>query len=240
MNKDLLEKNKIDNFKDIFVKKKDHLRKEFYKHHKAIKTCKNISETSDEFLKKLFSCFAKKNKNVSKSISICAVGGYGRKQLAPFSDLDLLFLYSNEVNLKEVEEFIQFFTYPLWDLQLKIGYAVRSEKEAIDLSMKDHVIKTSMLDARFICGSKKIFKDTIYKFSSEVRMSGYDLLKDKIAEREEKLVDLGYDYFRNEPNIKESEGSLRDINLIFWAQKIFTISKRKQTSKLLTRNEKKN
>ena len=96
-----------------------------------------------------------------------------------------------------------------------------------------------MLDARFICGSKKIFKDTIYKFSSEVRMSGYDLLKDKIAEREEKLVDLGYDYFRNEPNIKESEGSLRDINLIFWALKIFTISKRKQTSKLLTRNEKK-
>ena len=239
MNKDLLEKNKIDKFKDIFIKKKDHLRKEFYKHHKAIKTCKNISETSDKFLKELFSCFAKKNKKVSRSISICAVGGYGRKQLAPFSDLDLLFLYSNEVNLKEVEEFIQFFIYPLWDLQLKVGYAVRSEKEAIDLSIKDHVIKTSMLDARFICGSKKIFKDTIYKFSSEVRMSGYDLLKDKIAEREEKLVDLGYDYFRNEPNIKESEGSLRDINLIFWALKIFTISKRKQTSKLLTRNEKK-
>jgi [protein-PII] uridylyltransferase len=239
MNKDLLEKNKIDKFKDIFIKKKDHLRKEFYKHHKAIKTCKNISETSDELLKELFSCFANKNNKVSRSISICAVGGYGRKQLAPFSDLDLLFLYSNEVNLKEVEEFIQFFIYPLWDLQLKVGYAVRSEKEAIDLSIKDHVIKTSMLDARFICGSKKIFKDTIYKFSSEVRMSGYDLLKDKIAEREEKLVDLGYDYFRNEPNIKESEGSLRDINLIFWALKIFTISKRKQTSKLLTRNEKK-
>ena len=239
MNKDLLEKDKIDKFKDIFIKKKDHLRKEFYKHHKAIKTCKNISETSDEFLKKLFSCFAKKNKKVSRSISICAVGGYGRKQLAPFSDLDLLFLYSNEVNIKEVEEFIQFFIYPLWDLQLKVGYAVRSEKEAIDLSIKDHVIKTSMLDARFICGSKKIFKDTIYKFSSEVRMSGYDLLKDKIAEREEKLIDLGYDYFRNEPNIKESEGSLRDINLIFWALKIFTISKRKQTSKLLSRNEKK-
>ena len=55
MNKDLLEKDKIDKFKDIFIKKKDHLRKEFYKHHKAIKTCKNISETSDEFLEKLFS-----------------------------------------------------------------------------------------------------------------------------------------------------------------------------------------
>jgi len=238
MNKDLLAKDKIDKFKDIFIKKKDHLRKEFYKHHKAIKTCKNISETSDEFLKELFGCFAKKNKKISRSISICAVGGYGRKQLAPFSDLDLLFLYSNEVNIKEVEEFIQFFIYPLWDLQLKVGYAVRSEKEAIDLSIKDHVIKTSMLDARFICGSKKIFKDTIHKFSSEVLTSGYDLLKDKIAEREEKLVDLGYDYFRNEPNIKESEGSLRDINLIFWALKIFTISKRKQTPKLLTRNEK--
>ena len=81
-----------------------------------------------------------------------------KKTISPFSDLDLLFLYSNEVNIKEVEEFIQFFIYPLWDLQLKVGYAVRSEKEAIDLSIKDHVIKTSMLDARFICGSKKYLR----------------------------------------------------------------------------------
>ncbi len=79
---------------------------------------------------------------------------------------------------------------------------------------------------------KKIFKDTIHKFSSEVRTSGYDLLKDKIAEREEKLVDLGYDYFRNEPNIKESEGSLRDINLIFWALKDIYNFKKKTNLKI--------
>ena len=60
MNKDLLEKDKIDKFKDIFIKKKDHLRKEFYKHHKAIKTCKNISETSDEFLKNYLVVLLKK------------------------------------------------------------------------------------------------------------------------------------------------------------------------------------
>ena len=71
-------------------------------------------------------------------------------------------------------------------------------------------------------------------------MSGYDLLKDKIAERKEKLVDLGYDYFRNEPNIKESEGSLRDINLIFWAQKIFTISKENKHQNYLLEMKKKN
>ena len=101
--------------------------------------------------------------------------GY-EETISTISDLDLLFLHSNEVNIKEVEEFIQFFIYPLWDLQLKVGYAVRSE-EAIDLSIKDHVIKTSMLDARFMW-FKKYLRIQYINFR-EVRKSGYDLLKIK-------------------------------------------------------------
>ena len=118
-------------------------------------------------------------------ISVCAVGGFGRKVLAPFSDLDILILYSNSTDLKKIDKFIRFFIYPLWDLNLKVGYAVRSENQAIELSTKDHVIKTSMLDSRIICGSQIIYEKTINKFFKEVSVTAYELLENKINEREE-------------------------------------------------------
>ena len=151
-----------------------------------------------------------------------------------------MILYSNSTDLKKIDKFIRFFIYPLWDLNLKVGYAVRSENQAIELSTKDHVIKTSMLDSRIICGSQIIYEKTINKFFKEVSVTAYELLENKINEREEKLIDIGYDYFKNEPNIKESEGSLRDINLIFWSLKIFNISRKQENSadQILTKKEK--
>ena len=154
----------IEKLKQTFLKKRNVIKKRFYLEKKAIKTCKKISQITDEFLISIFNFYAKENKEISEMISVCAVGGFGRKVLAPFSDLDILILYSNSTDLKKIDKFIRFFIYPLWDLNLKVGYAVRSENQAIELSTKDHVIKTSMLDSRIICGSQIIYEKTINKF----------------------------------------------------------------------------
>ena len=105
-----------------------------------------------------------KDKSLRDKISICAVGGYGREILAPFSDLDILFLHNNELNQKKLRNFIQTLLYPLWDLGLQVGYAVRNIEESRYYSNKDHVIQTSMLETRFICGNKKIFFRVVDEF----------------------------------------------------------------------------
>ena len=73
-----------------------------------------------------------------------------------------------------------------------------------------------MLDARFICGSQKLYNDLMKRFKNQIEKSGLKLLKSKIIERKKRLNQINFDYFKNEPNLKESEGSLRDINLVFW------------------------
>jgi len=234
-------KDKIKSLKQDFENIRQKIKSEFYNSQNAIKACSKNSENADNFIKKLFKLYSLSNSNVAENVCVCAVGGYGRKHLAPFSDLDILVIYKNSLEMETIEKLIKFCIYPLWDLHLKVGYAVRNEEEALYFSKEDHVIRTSMLDSRLICGSNYIFNKITRDYAKEVESSGYDLLKEKINERENKIIDLGYDYFRNEPNIKESSGSIRDINLIFWSLKIFKLHRKKRISEddLLTKNEKK-
>ena len=173
---------------------------------------------------------------------LCAVGGYGRRTLAPFSDIDVLFIYDKDINEKQIEEIVQFMLFPFWDLGFKIGYAVRNLEDAQLFAQKDHIIQTSMLDARFICGSTKLFKKTIRGFNNNISNKGINLLKQKIEERKKRIEKGILDYFKNEPNLKESEGSLRDINFIYWCIKILRLSRFKwmnEMSDYLTNKEKK-
>ena len=78
-----------------------------------------------------------------------------------------------------------------------------------------------MLDARNICGSKTLFNELQKNFRADIVKYGDKLLRNKLDERNKRIIEVGYDYFKNEPNLKESEGSLRDINLIFWGINIF-------------------
>ena len=163
------------------------------------------------------------------------------RQLAPYSDIDLLFIYDFK-DLEVIEKIVKEFLYPLWDLGLKVGYAVRSLKESIIFSEKDQIIKTTMLDIRLICGSKNLFDKLLENFFKKIKDKKKEFIKEKIEEREQRIKAIGFDYFRNEPNLKGSEGSLRDLNLINWCIKILAISNYNNlnsTDKLLTNNEKK-
>ena len=90
----------------------------------------------------------------------------------------------------------------MWDLGLKVGYAVRSLKESIIFSEKDHIIKTTMLDVRLICGSKNLFDKLLKNYFKKIKENKKKFIKEKIKEREQRIKAIGFDYFRNEPNLK--------------------------------------
>ena len=231
----------IDELKKIYLKERLSAKKKFFSNYSGIENNKQNSNLIDKIIKKIFFVLNKKNKKNFENFSVTAVGGYGRKQLAPYSDIDLLFIY-NSKDLEEIEKLVKEFLYPLWDLGLKVGYAVRSLKESIIFSEKDHIIKTTMLDVRLICGSKNLFDKLLKNYFKKIKENKKKFINEKIKEREQRIKAIGFDYFRNEPNLKGSEGSLRDLNLINWCIKILAISNYdnlKSTNKLLTNNEKK-
>ena len=234
----------IINIKDLkknYFQARESIRKSFFSNYSGIKNNKQNSDLIDKIISKIFFKIEKKNKKIFKKLSITAVGGYGRKQLAPYSDIDLLFIHDLE-NLEIVEEIVKEFLYPLWDLGLKIGYAVRSLKESITFSEKDQIIKTTMLDIRLICGSKDLFDKLLGNFFEKIKDKTNEFINEKIEEREQRIKEIGFDYFKNEPNLKGSEGSLRDLNLINWCIKALAISNYNNLNsadKLLTNNEKK-
>ena len=155
------------NLKPSFEEEKKKIKKSFSTENSGLKNCRRNSDLVDKVINQIFS-YQKKEKKISfEKFFISAVGGYGRRQLAPFSDIDLLFVYDDK-KIEDVESLVKDFLYPLWDLGLKVGYAVRSLKESIVYSGKDQIIKTSMLDTRLVCGSKKLFNELVFNFSKQI------------------------------------------------------------------------
>jgi len=233
---------KLDLIKKIFLKEQNKIQKFFFYSLSGVETCKKNSKLIDQVIKDLFNLIKVQYTFLSNEFLICAVGGYGRKQLAPYSDIDILIIHQEKKKQDEIEKIVKFILYPIWDLGFKIGHAVRTYKQTFDFLKKDHMTKTSMLDSRLIVGSKSFYKKIMKNFEQEVFKTRKSFLSKKILERKEKIIDINFDYFKNEPNIKESEGSLRDINLIFWGLKILGISKKFELSHrgiLLSSNEKK-
>tara|TARA_B100000963_G_scaffold361613_1_gene398141 strand:+ start:707 stop:3268 length:2562 start_codon:yes stop_codon:yes gene_type:complete len=226
-----------DKLKKKFLIKRQQIKQKFFSENKSLKSCLDNSRNIDNLIIQMFNFLSKDKKYYNSFLSVCAVGGYGRKMLAPYSDLDILFIYKKDLDSKKIKKIVEFILFPLWDLGFKIGYAVRNLEESISLSESDHIIQTSMLDCRLICGSKSLYQNVLKYFKLSTEKNGFRLLEKKILERKKRIIEIGYDYFRNEPNLKESEGSLRDINLIFWGLKIFNLSNQKNSSHLLTAKE---
>ena len=159
------------------------------------------------------------NPTDAERYSIAAVGGYGRGELAPFSDIDLLFLLPYKCPPR-IEQIVEYVLYVLWDLGLKVGYATRSIDESIRLSKQDFTIRTSILEARFLCGERTLFDDLRHRFAREViEGSGIEFVEAKLAERNDRHQRMGDSRYVLEPNVKDGKGGLRDIHTLFWIAK---------------------
>ncbi|MFO1243183.1 MAG: hypothetical protein U1E36_08340 [Rickettsiales bacterium] len=154
------------------------------------------------------------NKSTSQNVALVAVGGYGRRDLFPHSDVDLMFLHSEEKDT--VETYAQKILYPLWDLKLKVGHAVRTIEETI-IACQDHTVLTALLDARFITGDKKLFSKFQKEFDAVKKKAGdYTFVRQKLDERKTRHQTWGDSRYLLEPNVKEGKGGLRDLHTLYW------------------------
>ncbi|MBD20105.1 MAG: [protein-PII] uridylyltransferase [Rhodospirillaceae bacterium] len=155
----------------------------------------------------------------SEKIGIAAVGGYGRGEMAPYSDIDLLFLLPYRLTPR-VEQIVESILYLLWDLGLKVGHATRTIDDCIRLSQNDITIRTSILEVRFISGNRPLFNTLKKKFLDEViKDSALEFVEEKLKERDYRHLRMGDSRYVLEPNIKDGKGGLRDLQTLFWIAK---------------------
>jgi len=159
------------------------------------------------------------NPSAGERLALVALGGYGRGELAPFSDIDLLFLLPYK-QTPHGEQVVEFMLYRLWDLGLKVGHAVRSVDECLRQARADMIVRTSLLEARFLWGEQPLHQELRQRFRREiVAGSGPDFVEAKLAERDARLARVGDTRYALEPNIKEGKGGLRDLQTLYWIAK---------------------
>jgi [protein-PII] uridylyltransferase len=159
------------------------------------------------------------NPTQSEHLAIVATGGYGRGLLAPFSDIDLLFIRPYKATPWD-ESVIEFILHMLWDIGLKVGHATRSITECVRLAIQDVTIRTSLLEARYICGDLELFEELRRKFWTDIATgNGQDFVEAKLAERDARHTRQGESRYLVEPNVKDGKGGLRDLQTLYWIGK---------------------
>jgi [protein-PII] uridylyltransferase len=149
-------------------------------------------------------------------LAVAGTGGYGRGVLAPFSDIDLLFLTAEEPS-RQTLQVVEYMLYFLWDLGVKVGHATRSIEDCLVEGAKDTTIRTALLDSRHVAGDARLFADFHARFRAACKEAGVaEYIAAKQAERDVRHRRYGDSPFVVEPNIKEGRGGLRDLQTLYW------------------------
>ena len=159
------------------------------------------------------------NPTESERVAVLAVGGYGRAEMAPHSDVDLLFLTPWKIT-PWAESVIESMLYMLWDLRLKVGHASRTVKDCLRLAREDITIRTALLEYRFVAGHAPLAEDLGERLWNDLfRNTGPEFIEAKLAERAERHRRQGGQRYVLEPNVKEGKGGLRDLQTLYWIGK---------------------
>jgi [protein-PII] uridylyltransferase len=161
------------------------------------------------------------NPSSGERITLVAVGGYGRGEMALHSDIDIAFLSPSKPTGWS-EQVIESMLYTLWDLGLKIGHSSRSLDDMVRMAKSDLTIRTALLEGRYVWGDTGVYQDAARRFDREIRdgsAAARAFVTDKLAEREARHQRMGDSRYVVEPNIKEGKGGLRDLHTLFWIGK---------------------
>ena len=212
--------------KEVLANGRAFIRQRLESDGRGLACAERLSALIDTVVVALFDYTATKvfpvsNPSSAEKLSLVAVGGYGRGTLAPFSDLDLLFLfpYKQTAWSESVTEYI---LYMLWDLGLKVGHATRTVAETINAAKSDMTVRTALLEARLLAGDASLFADLQGRFAKDVvEGTARAFIAAKLAERDTRLSRAGTSRYLVEPQVKEGKGGQRDLQTLFWIGKYY-------------------
>jgi len=154
------------------------------------------------------------------SIALVALGGYGRQELFPYSDIDLMILYQPEQKA-EIKQVVEAILYPLWDAGLEVGHGVRTVEESMEHAGQDFFFQVAMLDARFLVGSQELFNGLLVQYRLRFIDGGREeFVRSMKAFRAARRKRFGSHSYLLEPHIKEGKGGMRDIQAMLWTAKV--------------------
>jgi len=188
----------------------------------GLETARLLASIHDDIVRTLFdftTTHVQPVSNPAKSdhISLCAVGGFGRGEMAPESDLDLLVLIADKKGSPHTEKVTEYILYMLWDMGLKVGHSVRTIDQSIKLAKEDQTILTSLLDLRYLAGDETLAKTLYARFRKDItKGKGRAYIAAKLAERDVRHEREGNSRYVIEPDIKEGKGGLRDLHVLYW------------------------
>ncbi len=159
------------------------------------------------------------NPTQSERLTLIAVGGYGRGEMALHSDIDIAFITPWK-QTGWTEQVIESMLYTLWDLGLKVGHSSRSLDEMVRMAKSDLTIRTALLEGRYVWGDQPLYDEASARFDRDVVAgTARSFITEKLGEREERHKKMGDSRYVVEPNLKEGKGGLRDLHTLFWIGK---------------------
>ncbi len=209
------EKDSLQQFKLLLKQKDAELRQKFNPHKSVSKLLKDKSNFIDAVLS---SCWRHFLGEYASQLSLCAIGGYGRRELFPYSDIDLVVLLDSEDTGPYQEALASFFTF-LWDIGLKPGQSVRTIKQCVEAANNDQTIITSLMENRLIVGNMSLHKTLNQHITPDKIWSSDRFFAAKMEEQRQRYAKFHDTAYNLEPNIKEGPGGLRDRQVIAWVFK---------------------
>ncbi len=183
----------------------------FYENANTAQVLKQTCDLVDHLLKQIW-----QQGDISQQVCLIAVGGYGRRELFPYSDVDLLILLPENADhalTSQIETLIGL----LWDVGLNVGHSVRTLIECVEEASKDVTVQTNLLEARRLIGSKKLYQHFTYSLNNVMNTGAF--FEAKLKEQQQRYTKFNDTAYNLEPNIKESPGGLRDLQIIQWILK---------------------
>ncbi|MDA7906753.1 [protein-PII] uridylyltransferase [bacterium] len=179
-------------------------------------TCHLISDLLDSILIKIYEkALAEISPGLASRISLVLLGGCGRRDVAPFSDVDLMVLYQGSLT-DDIVEFSRRISQDITDSGFQLGYSLRTPRDACSMSLKDAYIFSSLTEARLLAGNEELFRYFAGRFKRITNRKTFNIIKAIIAAREKERVEFGETVYLLRPNVKKSRGGLRDIHLVRW------------------------
>lgn len=210
--------------KEALARSGEYIKKAHYSGAGGGRVCRARSACIDEIIHVLHREFLKKRRSYSESLGnkfcIVALGGYARCDTAPFSDIDVMFLYDSSVGEELKTLVVDEILYPLWDANLKVGHSSRTREEAVKFAQEDIIARTSMMDSRLICGSKKLFEKYESSYGRFLKRNASAHIDELFRLKRDRHQRHAWTPYLQEPNVKNGVGGLRDFQTLMWIARL--------------------